>query len=323
MSALPPHGAAPVRQRRSRRAREVRGARASLVGSRQRDVRPAARDQSAAARLDRSDRRTASPARRVVDVGCGGGILTEAMAARGAVGARHRPRRKGAGRRAPAQARIGRDRRLSARLRRGARGRNAGRLRRRHLHGAPRARSRSRRDRRRLRERSQRPAASSLISTINRNPKAYALAILGAEYVLRTAAARHARLREVPDAGRSRAFRAERRSHAGRASAGITYNPLTRTFQTRRRHGRQLPDGVLAGRRCLTRPRRGHLPRALPVDAVLFDLDGTLADTAPDLGAALNRVRADRGLAPVSAANGCAPFVVARRARSDRRRAWA
>jgi len=40
---------------------------------------------------------------------------------------------------------------------------------------------------------------------------------------------------------------------------------------------------------------------ALPVDAVLFDLDGTLADTAPDLAAALNRVRADRGLAPVPA----------------------
>lgn len=32
--------------------------------------------------------------------------------------------------------------------------------------------------------------------------------------------------------------------------------------------------------------------------AVLFDLDGTLADTAPDLAAAMNRVRATRGLAP-------------------------
>lgn len=32
--------------------------------------------------------------------------------------------------------------------------------------------------------------------------------------------------------------------------------------------------------------------------AVLFDLDGTLADTAPDLAAAMNRVRAARGLAP-------------------------
>ena len=33
--------------------------------------------------------------------------------------------------------------------------------------------------------------------------------------------------------------------------------------------------------------------------AVLFDLDGTLADTAPDLAAALNKLRADQGLEPV------------------------
>ncbi|MBX3670243.1 MAG: phosphoglycolate phosphatase [Rhodocyclaceae bacterium] len=37
-------------------------------------------------------------------------------------------------------------------------------------------------------------------------------------------------------------------------------------------------------------------------DAVLFDLDGTLADTAPDLGRCLNAVRAEQGLAPVALA---------------------
>jgi phosphoglycolate phosphatase len=33
--------------------------------------------------------------------------------------------------------------------------------------------------------------------------------------------------------------------------------------------------------------------------AVLFDFDGTLADTAPDLGGALNRLRAEHGLPPL------------------------
>lgn len=38
------------------------------------------------------------------------------------------------------------------------------------------------------------------------------------------------------------------------------------------------------------------------VDAVLFDLDGTLADTAPDLVAALNRLRSELGLPAVAEA---------------------
>ena len=37
----------------------------------------------------------------------------------------------------------------------------------------------------------------------------------------------------------------------------------------------------------------------MSVRAVLFDFDGTFADTAPDLAAALNRLRADQGLEPM------------------------
>lgn len=40
----------------------------------------------------------------------------------------------------------------------------------------------------------------------------------------------------------------------------------------------------------------------MPTQAVLFDLDGTLADTAPDLGGALNRQRQRRGLPPLPVA---------------------
>jgi phosphoglycolate phosphatase len=40
----------------------------------------------------------------------------------------------------------------------------------------------------------------------------------------------------------------------------------------------------------------------MTVRAVLFDLDGTFADTAPDLGYAVNRMREARGLAPLPTA---------------------
>jgi phosphoglycolate phosphatase len=46
------------------------------------------------------------------------------------------------------------------------------------------------------------------------------------------------------------------------------------------------------------RPARGG-PR-VPFDAVLFDLDGTLVDTAPDIADALNAALRDHGLPPVA-----------------------
>ena len=46
----------------------------------------------------------------------------------------------------------------------------------------------------------------------------------------------------------------------------------------------------------ITRVVSPRPPVRLPVRAVLFDLDGTLIDSAPDLGAALNRMRTARGM---------------------------
>ena len=43
-------------------------------------------------------------------------------------------------------------------------------------------------------------------------------------------------------------------------------------------------------------------PRTLAVAGVLFDLDGTLADSAGDLSAALNRIRVGRGMTAIDIA---------------------
>ena len=43
------------------------------------------------------------------------------------------------------------------------------------------------------------------------------------------------------------------------------------------------------------------------IEAVLFDLDGTLADTAPDMARTVNVMRERRGLAPVASEKVASP----------------
>ena len=69
---------------------------------------------------------------------------------------------------------------------------------------------------------------------------------------------------------------------------GMTYNPFTQDLRAGARHGRELHP---AREQAVS----GEVARS-DVRAVLFDLDGTLADTAPDLGYVLNLQRLARGL---------------------------
>ena len=77
-----------------------------------------------------------------------------------------------------------------------------------------------------------RPGGQVFFSTINRNPKSYLFAVLGAEYVLRPAAARHARLRRASSSPpSSRAACARRAACAPSELIGMTYNPLTQRYR--------------------------------------------------------------------------------------------
>ncbi len=130
------------------------------------------------------------------------------------------------------------------------------------------------------------PGGWVFFSTINRNAKAFALAIVGAEYVLNLLPrGTHEYAKFLKPSELARYARA-----AGlevREVIGMRYNPFTKSATSGQRHRRQLFDGV---------PQTGMKPG---IRLVLLDLDGTLADTAPDLAAAANRMRIARGIEPL------------------------
>ena len=322
----------PLPECRSGGARQVLGARPSLVGSRQR-VPPAARDQSAAARVDRTRRRRLAgqgdPRRRLRRRHSG-----RSDGQRRRARDRHRPFREGAGRRAIASSRIRDRRRLPADCGRSARCWR----RRRGSISSPAwkcwSTCRTRPPSSTACAALAKPGGTLVFSTLNRNPKSYLFAILGAEYMLRLLPrgthdwTRFLRPSELAAFARRAGLDLEQ-------MIGMTYNPLTRVYRleadtsvnylaayrkpahavTRRAHERaDARRGARASRvaadNARTTPivaavspsgRPDMAARPLPVTTVLFDLDGTLADSAGDLALALNRVRGEHGLPPVPA----------------------
>ncbi len=131
------------------------------------------------------------------------------------------------------------------------------------------------------------PGGQVFFSTINRNPKAYLFAIIGAEYLMR-----------LLPRGTHEFKKFIRPSELGawsRAAGltvkdiiGLTYNPLTQALQAVQRCRRQLHDP----------DPEGGLMR---LRAVLFDMDGTLLDSAPDFIAVIQAMRSARDLQPVTA----------------------
>ena len=74
------------------------------------------------------------------------------------------------------------------------------------------------------------------VSTLNRNLKSYLLAIVGAEYVLEPARARHAHLRALHQALGAGALGARRAAATSIDIAGLDYDPLARTSRSRARN---------------------------------------------------------------------------------------
>ena len=229
----------------------------------QRTLQAVARSESAAPAVHRA-RRAARRSAPCVDVGCGGGILSEAMARARRARARHRSvaapasRSRGCTRSRPGRGRLPGDRGGGARARTSRRTSMLVTCMEMLEHvpdpAAMLAALAS------LVE----PGGEVIVSTLNRHPRAFAVAIIGAEYIARVLPrGTHDYLKFI---------RPSELARWGRA-AGLELRDLTGNCL-------QPAHPLLPA----VRGHRGELPRAFPAGglmwllaAVLFDLDGTLA----------------------------------------------
>ena len=175
-------------------------------------------------------------------------------------------------------------------------------LRRHHLHGNARARARSRRRCSRACATLLKPGGRLFVSTLNRTPAAFALAIVGAEYVARMLPKGTHQYRDFIKPSELAAWlreagpRARRRQRPGVRTRGATP----------RASARRTDVNYLA---CAREARMNRRMRCAVPRAVLFDLDGTLLDSAPDMLATRERACAPRAVAAPMALARCVRIV--------------
>ncbi len=131
------------------------------------------------------------------------------------------------------------------------------------------------------------PGGQVFFSTINRNPKAYLFAIIGAEYIMKLLPRGTHDFKKFIRPSELGAW-SRQAGLTVKDIIGLTYNPLTKHYK--------LASDVDVNYMIQTL-REG---KPVKLRAVLFDMDGTLLDTAPDFIAICQAMRADRGLAPIN-----------------------
>ena len=139
-----------------------------------------------------------------------------------------------------------------------------------------------------------RPGGEVFVSTLNRTPRAYLNGDPRRGVRAAPAADRHAHLREVHPPVGTRRLGPRRRTRA-RGRRRPRLRPVLAHGAPHDGRARELPDALpqAGSRGSVHESHRG---------ALLLDLDGTLLDTAPDMGGALNRLRAEHGLEPLPSA---------------------